>query len=83
MNLFIRFPDQSQSFAAGVEYGRLYGRMESGNESVTNDGFPVRIENKELLKDTCVKFGYICHFGPEYFGEWVEFSAFKILTSKN
>jgi hypothetical protein len=83
MDLFIRFPDQSQSFTAGVEYGRIYGRMEAGHESVTNNGFPVRVENKDLLKVTCQKFGYACSFGSEYFGEWVEFTAFKIQTSKN
>ena len=83
MNLLISFPDQSQSFTAGVEYGRLYNRMEKGEEAITNDGFPVRVENKELLKNTCQKLGYAYSFGSEYFGEWIEFTAFKIKSSKN
>lgn len=83
MELFIKFPDQSQSFTIGVEYGRLYGRMEKGDEVVTNDGFPIRIENKELLKNTCEKYGYTCSFGLEYFGEWIEFTAIKITNSEN
>lgn len=83
MKLFISFPDQSQSFCTGVEYGRLYDRMMKGEIAVTNDGFPVRIENKKLLISTCEKLGYAYLFGPEYFGEWVEFSAFKKQSSYN
>jgi hypothetical protein len=83
MELFIKFPDQSQSFTSGVEYGRLYGRMEKGESVVTNDGFPVRKENKKLLKNTCEKLGYTCNFGSEYFGEWIEFTAIKITNSEN
>lgn len=83
MELFIKFPDQSQSFTAGVEYGRLYGRMETGEPVITNEGFPVRIDNKELLQSTCKKLGYTCNFGVEYFGEWIEFTAIKITNSEN
>ncbi|WP_223559577.1 hypothetical protein [Chryseobacterium lathyri] len=83
MKLFISFPDQSKSFCAGVEYGKLYDRMEKGETHVTNDGFPVRKENQELLKNTCHKLGYTYSFGAEYYGEWIEFTAFKIQTSKN
>lgn len=83
MKLLISFPDQSQSFTAGVEYGRLYGRIEKGEPVITNDGFPVRIENKELLKSTCKEYGYACNFGAEYFDEWIEFTAIKITNSDN
>jgi hypothetical protein len=83
MELFISFTDQSSSFTAGVEYGRLYDRMQRGEDYVTNDGFPVRIENKILLKNTADKLGYICRFGGEYFNEWIEFCAIKIQHSKN
>ncbi|WFB67052.1 hypothetical protein [Chryseobacterium sp. WX] len=83
MELFIKFPDQSQSFTTGVEYGRLYGRMEKGEDVVTNYGFPVRIENKELLQNTCNKYGYTCIFGAKYYGEWIEFTAIKITHSEN
>lgn len=83
MELFIKFPDQSQSFTTGVEYGRIYGRLENGDTVVTNSGFPVRIENKELLKNTCIKLGYTCIFGSESYGEWIEFTAIKITNSEN
>lgn len=83
MELFIRFPDQSNSFTYGVEYGRLSDRMERGELVVTNNGFPVRVENIELLKETCKKYGYTYSIGNSYYGEWVEFSAFKIQSSIN
>ena len=57
MELFIKFSDQSESFTCGVEYGRLYDRMQKGNAIVRNDGFPEKISNKDLLIETCKKFG--------------------------
>jgi hypothetical protein len=81
--LIIRFPDQSKSFTYGVEYGRLLARMERGDMSVTNDGFPVRIENIQLLRDTCTEYGYIPHFGVRYYGELVEFTAIKYAHANN
>lgn len=83
MELFISFPDQSKNFCYGVEYGKLSDRMERGEPIVTNDGFPVRVENIELLKTTCKKHGYIYSTGTSYFGEWIEFSAFKLQSSSN
>lgn len=83
MQLAIRFPDQSQSFTLGVEYGRLLERFEKGAELIQNNGFPVRVENKELLITTCKEFNYTYNFGIEYFGEWIEFSAIKITSSNN
>ncbi|MDD4922621.1 MAG: hypothetical protein PHS30_09130 [Bacteroidales bacterium] len=77
MNLLIRFSDQSPSFTYGVEFGRLLEKIERGDEIVMNNGFPVRIENVDLLKETCVKFGYIPLFGKTYFNEWIEFTGFK------
>ncbi len=43
MNLLISFPDQSQSFTYGVEFGRLLERIERGDEYIENNGFPVRV----------------------------------------
>lgn len=82
MELLISFPDQSQSFTLGVEYGRILEKIEKGEEVVTNNGFSVRKENMELLIKTCNTFGYSCIFGTEYY-EWIEFTAFKITSSKN
>ena len=42
--LLISFPDQSQSFSFGVEYGRLLQQMQDGKDVVMNHGFPVRVE---------------------------------------
>ncbi len=81
-NLLISFPDQSESFTYGVEYGRILARIENGEECITNNNFPVRIENLELLKQTCKLYGYIvtCSEGPN---GWVSFMAIKRTTSDN
>lgn len=83
MDLKIKFPDQSNSFTYGVEYGRILQKIESGDSFVNNNGFPVRVENKDLLIQTCKEYNYTYNFGSEYFGEWIEFSALKITSSKN
>ena len=83
MNLLIKFPDPSASFTYGVEFGRLLEKIERGDEVVKNNGFPVRIENKQLLVDTCKAYGYIASFGEEYYNEWIEFIGIKKTTSEN
>lgn len=82
-HLFISFPDQSQSFTYGVEYGRILEKIERGDDVVMNNGFPVRIENKELIIATCNQFGYIPTFGKEYYDEWIEFLAIKKKSNDN
>lgn len=77
MNLLIKFPDQSASFTYGVEFGRLLEKIERGDEVIKNNGFPIRVENKELLQDACNKFGYIATFGQIHFNEWIEFLVLK------
>ena len=81
IKLAISFPDQSTSFCYGVEYGRLLEKIERGDKIILNNGFPVRIENVELLKDTCLKFGYTPIFGRTYYNEWIEFTGIKELTN--
>jgi len=83
MELFISFPDASQSFTYGVEYGRLLEKLERGDQVIMNNGFPVRIENKELLIQTCHRLGYIPTFGQTYYNEWIEFLGIKRLGSDN
>jgi len=83
MNQLIRFPDQSESFAYGVEYGRLLQKMEQGDEVVMNNGFPVRVENKALIENTCRILGYTPVFGETHFDEWVEFIGIKKNSSEN
>ena len=83
MKLLLKFPDQSASFTYGVEFGRLLEKIERGDKIITNNGFPVRMENTDLLKTTCIKFGYIPMFGKEHFNEWIEFTGIKELISNN
>ena len=75
--IVISFPDSSESFAYGVEFGRLLQKMEDGLDVIDNNGFPVRLENKKLLEDTCNRYNYIPVFGSEHFGEWIEFMGLK------
>lgn len=77
----ITFPDQSQSFTYGVEFGRLLEKIERGDPIVMNNGFPVRVENVDLLKETCKKYGYIPIFGEIYFNEWIDFSGVKEINN--
>lgn len=81
--LLISFPDQSKSFTYGVEYGRLLEKIERGDTDISNNSFPIRIENKELLESTCKQYGYIPVFGQIYYDEWIEFIAIKKTTTNN
>lgn len=83
MNILISFPDQSQSFAYGVEFGRLLEKIERGDEVVKNNGFPIRIENCSVLAIACSLHGYIAMFGDPYLGGWCDFLGIKKTTSKN
>jgi len=80
-NLIISFTDQSPSFTYGVEFGRLLEKMERGDTVITNNGFPVRIENKQVIIDACTSLGYIPSFGNVSFDEWVEFIGIKKVSN--
>jgi hypothetical protein len=82
MKLLIKFPDQSESFTYGVEFGRLLEKIERGDQFISNNRFPIRIENKQLLMETCKKYGYTAMFGKEYYKEWIDFIGIK-QTSNN
>ena len=82
-NLLISFPDQSQSFTYGVEFGRLLERIERGDEVIQNNGFPVRVENCSLLALTCSLHGYTATFSKPYMDGWVDFLGIKKTTSNN
>ncbi|MGJ1420421.1 hypothetical protein ACR79T_12410 [Sphingobacterium spiritivorum] len=77
--LIISFSDQSQSFTYGVEFGRLLERFQNGIDPITNNGFPVRMENKEVSIQTCRHHGYLPVFGVEKDG-YIEFIAMKIVN---
>lgn len=81
--LLVSFPDSSQSFTYGVEYGRLLQKIQDGKEVIENEGFPVRVENIEVLKSACEAYGYIPIFGNEHWGEWIEFMGIKKTSSDN
>ncbi len=83
MNLLIKFIDQSESFAYGVEFGRLLEKIQRGDEVIKNNGFPVRIENCQVLKDACIAYGYITMFGDPYLDGWVDFLGIKKTLSNN
>ena len=74
--LIIRFPDQSKSFTYGVEFGRLLNNFEKGTDPITNNGFPVRVENKEVLTSTCKEYDYTPVWGTEKDG-WIDFVAIR------
>lgn len=80
--LILSFPDQSKSFTYGVEYGRILQQMEDKKEMVDNHGFPVRIENMELIRNTCNQYGYIPSFGEEWHG-YVWFCGVLRVTPHN
>jgi len=82
-NLLIKFPDQSQSFTYGVEFGRLLEKIERGDETITNNGFPIRVENCSVLALCCSLHGYIPLFGDPYMDGWVDFLGIKKTTSNN
>ena len=77
MELLINFTDKSNSFTLGCEYGRLLERFEKSVDIIDNNGFPIHLENKDVLISTCNKFGYIAFFGDIYYNEWIEFKAIK------
>lgn len=81
--LVIRFPDQSYSFVHGAEYGRIWAKMERGDSHVDNCGFPVHLENVDLLRASCKQDGYIPFFGKEYFNTYVEFIGIKNTINLN
>jgi hypothetical protein len=83
MDLLFKFPDQSDSFTRGVEFGRILEQMQRLDGNIDNSGFPVRIENKQVLIDACKVYGYIPTFGNEYYGEWIEFLGIKKTSSNN
>lgn len=83
MDLLISFPNQSESFTHGVEFGRLLEKIERGDNAVQNNGFPVRAENVELLRDTCNKHGYVPTFADCVVEGWVNFLGIKKTSTDN
>lgn len=83
MQLLIKFTDKSASFSHGVEFGRILNKLERQDESVDNCGFPVRIENIEVLKLACKTYGYTPVFGKKYYDEWIQFMGVKNVSLDN
>ena len=83
MKLVLSFTDESKSFAAGVELGRIIQRMENKEACIDNQCFPVRISNKKVIEDACKMYGYIPFFGQTYFNEWIEFTGIKKSNNYN
>ncbi|WP_343692781.1 hypothetical protein [Chitinophaga sp.] len=77
MDLLIRFTDQSPNYTYGVEFGRILAKMECGIPVISNAGFPVREENRQVLIDACTAYGYIPAFQECQCDGWLEFTATK------
>ena len=77
-NLLISFTDKSNSFTYGVEYGRLLEKMQRGDKNIQNNGFPVRVENRLVIKVSCKHYGYIPVFGEKpILDGWINFLGIK------
>lgn len=83
MNLLIKFPDQSESFAYGVEFCRLLEKIERGDDVIQNNGFPIRVENLGVISIACTMNGYIPSFSDPYMDGWVDFIGIKKTMSEN
>lgn len=83
MELILKFTEENNNFTHGVEFGAIFHKLTNGYDKVENNGFPVRIENKELIKKACVLYNYTPVFGKIYFDEWIQFFAIKNTSLTN
>ncbi len=83
MNAIIIFTDQSNSFTYGVEFGRLLQKIEQGDEAVSNNNFPIHVENKEVIIQACKAYNYKAIFMPCEIDGWEWFIGFKNKFSDN
>ncbi|WP_117172125.1 hypothetical protein [Mariniflexile rhizosphaerae] len=83
MKLILKFTEENNNFSHGVEFGRIFHKLENGYKKIDNNGFPIRIENKELIKNACLKYDYTPLFGEIYYEEWIEFMAIKNVSLSN
>lgn len=79
----ISFKDQPEGFTHGVEFGRLLEKMQRKDNTIENHGFPIRIENQNLIRESCIHYGYIPTFGDEFLDGWVPFLGVKQVSSDN
>jgi len=77
MELVIKFPDKSQSFTNGVEFGRILQQMEEQKMIVSNSAFPLHKENERVVRDAAKVYGYRVTFIGEHYGEWINFFAIR------
>lgn len=82
MKLLISLSDKTEDFIHGMEFGRIWERMCKGDNPVMNDGFPLRMENKNVAIRACKSYGYTPVFGDEENG-WIPFMAVKNVSSLN
>lgn len=76
MELLFTFPDQSESFVLGVEFGRLLERFERQVSTIENNGFPIHVKNIEVFRSACEQYGYTPVFGDRN-NEWIDFIGIK------
>lgn len=78
MKLILTFDDRPKDFTHGVEFGMIYQKLvDKKLKEVDNGGFPVRLENQELIYQACIINEYTPHFKECYVSGWVNFIATK------
>ena len=57
--------------------------MQDGINTVSNHGLPIRLENKEVIIESCKIYGYIPTFGAIHYEEVIEFIGIKMHSNEN
>ena len=77
MELMISLSDKTDDFILGMECGIILNQMNKQKYRISNGLFPIRKENKGVIKRMCKGFNYTPFFGISYYNEWVDFFAIK------
>ncbi len=75
MKLLISFNDCPEDFVQGTEFGRIFEKIERGDDEVCNNGFPVRLQNQELIHQACKVYDYTSQFSECTTKGWVNFKS--------
>ena len=57
--------------------------MQDGINTVSNHGLPIRLENKDVIIESCKIYGYIPTFGAIHYEEVIEFIGIKMHSNEN
>ena len=73
MSMLVAFSDGSESFVLGFEAGLIWAEIENGALVIdrgVKEGFPVHVENMEVVQRMAVARGYVLESGAAADG-WV------------